>query len=342
MTGHPRFGFRLPTIASAVFLILLLPLLGLAACSSSAKTTPKATATPHVATRGFKFVLVADGPASDPFWALAKKGADQAATDMGVSVTYQAPDASGGADMGTLIDNAVATQPDGLVISIPNCDQLATHIQQALLVGIPVISIHSGSACAAKLGLLNYIGQTDYQAGYAGGQQMAAAGAKHVLCVNQAVGDPDMNSRCSGVHDAMKKAGGKTDVLSVDLSNPASVQQKLQALLTQDPSIDGVITLNAAGASVAITAAQGVIRAHQIVLATFDVSAAVLQAIQAGHMQFAIDQQPYLQGYLSVALLALYKENLSSVASPTVSTGPIFVTSANVAQIAQLEGAGLR
>jgi simple sugar transport system substrate-binding protein len=142
--------------------------------------------------------------------------------------------------------------------------------------------------------------------------------------------------------DALKKAGGKVDVLGVDLSNPGTGQQKLQSLLAQDPSINGVITLNAAGAAAAIPAAATLVRADQFFLATFDLSPAIVQSVEQGHMLFAVDQQPYLQGYLAIVLLSLYKSNLDTVSTAALSTGPIFVTSANVAQIKQLEDAGSR
>jgi len=268
---------------------------------------------------------------------LVKKGADQAASDMGVSASYLAPKSFSASEMSNLIDSAVATQPSGLVISIPDCTALSPAIHRAQLVGVSVISIYSGSTCANKLGLLNYIGQSDYDAGLAAGSKLTQAGASHVLCVSGDASNIYLADRCRGVKDAMLKAGGESDALVVDLSNPNNAQQTILARLTQDPSINGAITLDATSAGLAIAASQHLIRAQQFFLATFDLSPTIFKAIQQGNMLFAVDQQPYLQGYLSIVLLTLYKLNQDTVASPTIPTGPLFVTSANAAQIQQAE-----
>ncbi len=337
MSRRTRADFRAIVPILPILMVLTLVL---SACSSSPTSTTKGTPTTQSAR--LKFVIVAASQMTDPFWALVKRGADKAASDLGVTVTYQAPGSGGASALSQLIDDAVTTQPDGLVLSIPDCAGLTPAIQRAQLVSISVIAIASGSACASKLGLFSYIGQIDYQAGLQGGQQLARAGARHVLCVNQDTKNATMNDRCRGVSDALRKVGGRSDVLAIDLSDPISAQQKIQATLTADPSIAAVITLDSASAALAIAASQQIVRASQFSLATFDLSATVLQAIQQGNMLFAIDQQPYLQGYLSIVWLTLYKKNAATVANPIISTGPTFVTSANIVQIQQLEAAGVR
>lgn len=330
------------TRTTALCMLLILTV-ALSACGPFGNGSPSAKATPTMSSNGyalrhpFKFAFVVNGPVKDPFWSMVKKGAYQAGKDMGVAVTYAAPGSDSVAAMSELIDAAVAARSSGLVVSIADCNGLTPAIQRAQLVGIPVISISSGSECATKLGLLNYIGQTDYDAGLSAGAKLADAGATHVLCVNAHVGNPDLDDRCRGIKDAMVKAGGKSDTLALDLSNSNNAQQTILARLTQDPSLDGVITLDATSAALATAASQHLIRTQHFFLATFDLSPAVFQAIQQGNMLFAVDQQPYLQGYLPVVLLTLYQANDDVVASQTVSTGPLFVTSANVSQVKQAD-----
>lgn len=325
--------------ASAVVLIIFIIISGLlVGCSLPTSTPPRATQTPtklHL-----KFAIVTNSPASDPFWSVVKRGVDRAAKDMGVTVTYRAPDTFSISAMSQLIDDAVASKPDGLVVSIPDCTGLTPAIKRAQLVGIPVISINSGSNCASKLGLLNHVGEAGYQAGLEAGQKFAAAGARRVLCINKGVGDPDLDDRCRGINDAMTQAGGRSKVLPIDLNNPTLAQQKIQANLTKDPSINAVMALSPISASLAIAAIQRVGRSSQIMLATFDLSSAVFQDIEQGTMLFAIDQQPYLQGYLPIVLLNLYKTNLNTAENPVIMTGPNFVTKDNVAQVQQLTEAG--
>lgn len=329
----------------ATILVIFIASGMLNACSifPGASTTKKSESTPTAVVgprRNLRFAIITDGQASDPFWSVVKNGADQAARDMGVKVTYQAPILFSITTMSQLIDATVATQPDGLVVSIPDCAGLSPAIKRAQLVDIPVISINSGSNCASQLGLLNHIGQTGYEAGLASGQKLVAAGARHVLCMNQDVTNSDLNDRCRGINDALKKAHGKSEVLPVDLTNPTATQEQIQTTLTRDTSINAVITLSPAGAIIAIAALQQLGRQGQVMLATFDLSSTVLQAIQQGTMLFAVDQQQYLQGYLPIVLLTLYKTSANTVTNPIITTGPSFVTKVNVSQVQQLMGAG--
>ena len=335
----------------AVFILSLIAGSVLNACSLpfSGNSTPKSTPTSQGiltqtggSRRSFKFAIVTDGQASDPFWSVVKRGADQAAADMGVTVTYSAPPTYSATAMSQLIDATVATQPDGLVVSIPDCAGLSPSIKRAQLVNIPVISINSGSDCATQLGLLNHIGQTAYSAGLASGQKLVAAGAKHVLCINQEVGNAELDARCQGVSDALRKARGKAEVFAADLTNPSVTQENIQTRLTRDGSINGLITLSPDSATIAIAALQQLGRLGQVKLATFDISSTVLAAIQQSNILFAVDQQQYLQGYLPIVLLTLYKTNMNTVMTPVITTGPNFITQQNVAQVQQLLATGTR
>ena len=286
--------------------------------------------------------VVTHGQASDPFWSVVKKGVDQAGKDMGVTVTYQAPDKFDMVAMSQLIDAAVATKPDGLVVSVPDANALSPSIKKAVAAGIPVISINSGSDVAKDLGVLVHVGQTEYEAGLGGGEKMAAAGVKYALCVNQEVGNAGLDARCKGFTDAMTKAGAKVEVLAVDLANPTESQQRIQAALQSKPDVDGILTLGPTGATPALAALKAGNMLSKIKLATFDLSPDVLQAINNGDVLFAIDQQQYLQGYLPIVLLTLYKTNLNTIANEVLMTGPGFVTKDNASRVIDLSKAGTR
>ncbi|MCC6457155.1 MAG: sugar ABC transporter substrate-binding protein [Caldilineaceae bacterium] len=292
--------------------------------------------------RDVRIVVVTHGQASDPFWSVVQRGVEQAATDMRVTVEYQAPQTFDMVAMAQLIDAAVASQPDGLVVSVPDADALGDSIRAAVDAGIPVISINSGSDVAADLGVLNHIGQTEYEAGFGGGQRMAAAGATHALCVNQEVGNVALDLRCQGFTDAMTEAGATVEVLAVDLADPVDAQQRIDAALTANADIDSVLTLGPTGAAPALAALEESGQLGQILLATFDLSPDVLEAVRDGNMLFAIDQQQYLQGYLPIVMLTLYIENLNTVANPVIMTGPGFVTADNAARVIDLSAAGTR
>jgi simple sugar transport system substrate-binding protein len=289
-----------------------------------------------------RFVVVSHGQAADPFWSVVKRGVDQAGEDLGVTVEYQAPTTYDMVAMSQLIDAAVASNPDGLVVSIPDAEALAPAIERAVEAGIPVISINSGSDVAESLGLLTHVGQTEYEAGFGGGQKLAEAGVTKGLCINQEAGNAGLEARCQGFTDAMTEAGGTVEQLVVDLNNPTEAQQRIEAALAADAEIDGVLALGPTGAAPAILALQNSGKADAVTLATFDLSPEVLQAIKDGQMLFAIDQQQYLQGYLPIVLLSLYNNNGNTIANPILMTGPGYVTAENVDQVMQLTEEGTR
>ena len=292
--------------------------------------------------RDIRIVVVSHGQASDPFWSVVKNGVDQAAQDMRVTVEYQAPQTFDMVAMSQLIDAAVASSPDGLVVSIPDSDALGDSIRAAVAAGIPVVSMNSGSDVAAELGILNHVGQTEYEAGYGGGQRMAAAGATRALCVNQEVGNVALDLRCQGFTDAMAEAGASVEILAVDLADPVDAQQRISAGLIANPDIDSILTLGPTGAGPAMEALSEMEMTGDILLATFDLGPEVLEAVRDGDMLFAIDQQQYLQGYLPIVLLTLNSENLNTVANNVIMTGPGFVTQDTAAQVIALSAAGTR
>jgi len=295
-----------------------------------------------IARGDIRIVVVSHGQASDPFWSVVKNGVDQAASDLGVTVEYQAPQTFDMVAMSQLIDAAVASEPDGLVVSIPDADALGASIEAAVAAGIPVISMNSGSDVAQELGILVHVGQTEYEAGFGGGERMAAAGVTNALCVNQEVGNVALDLRCQGFTDAMAEAGATVEVLAVDLADPIDAQQRIDAALTANEGVDGVLTLGPTGAAPALAALEDRGQLGEIQLATFDLSPEVLAAVRDGNMLFAIDQQQYIQGYLPVVLLTLFGENLNTIANDVLMTGPGFVTGDTAAAVIDLSAAGTR
>jgi simple sugar transport system substrate-binding protein len=287
-----------------------------------------------------RFVVVSHSQASDPFWSVVQNGVNQAAEDMGVQVEYQAPETFDLVAMAQLIDAAVASNPNGLVVSIPDADALGDSIRAAVDAGIPVISMNSGSDVAADLGVLTHVGQTEYEAGLGAGRRMGEAGVTTALCINQEVGNVALNERCRGFTDGLAETGGTVEEVQVDLANPTEAQSRIEAALSANPDVDGLLTLGPTGAIPGLEALAATGRDVQF--ATFDLTPDVLQAIADGKMLFAIDQQQYLQGYLPIVLLTLYATNLNTIANPVLQTGPGFVTQENAERVIELSAAGTR
>ena len=289
-----------------------------------------------------RFVFVTHGQASDPFWSVVQNGAVAAGREVGARVEYQAPDSFDLVTMAQLIDAAVASRPDGLVVSIPDGEALAPSLNAAVEAGIPIISINSGGDVAKDLGMLIHVGQSEYEAGYATGEHMAAAGAMNALCINQEVGNLALDSRCAGFEAALTEAGAEVTLLATELADPTESQQRVQAALRAAPETDAMLTLGVTGAIPALRALEEMSLAGTVRFATFDTSPEILQAIADGSMLFAVDQQQYMQGYLPVMLLALRVRNENTLANEFIRTGPGFVTRDNVDRLRELTRQGTR
>ncbi len=289
-----------------------------------------------------RFVVVTHGQAADPFWSVVQRGTDQASQDLGVTVEYQAPSTYDMVAMSQLIDAAVASEPDGLVVSIPDADALTPSITAAVEAGIPVISINSGADVSADLGILTHVGQTEYEAGVGGGQRMGEEGVTNAICLIHEAGNAGLEERCRGFTDGLAESGGTVEQLVVDLNNPTEAQQRVEAALTSNPDINGIMALGPTGAQPALMAIESAGVTDTVKLATFDLSPEMLQGIQDGTVLFAIDQQQYMQGYLPIVFLTLYARNGNMVANDVVMTGPGFVDQSNVDQVIELVDQGTR
>ena len=294
-----------------------------------------------VTQRGFRFVVVSHGQASDPFWSVAANGVQAAADDMGVTVEYQAPGTFDMVEMSQIIDAAVASQPDGLVVTIPDADALGDSIRAAVAAGIPVISMNSGSDVFADLGVKVHVGQTEYEAGLIAGQVFQAEGVASAICINQEVGNVALDLRCQGFEDGL---GVDVDVIPVDLADPTGTQETVAGALQANP-VEGVLTLGPTGAVPTLAALTDAGLLGTVKLATFDLGPEVLAAVASGDMLFAIDQAQYLQGYLPIVLLTKFMETgalpLGSV-DRVILTGPQLVTQDVAEAVVSYSEQGLR
>jgi len=280
--------------------------------------------------------VVTHGTPGDSFWDVVKSGAEQAGTDLGATVTYQ-----GDGDpvkQSQLIDAAIASKPDGLIVSMANPDGVKGAVERAIAAGIPVITINSGLEESKAFGAQTHVGQSEFIAGQGAGEQLAKAGVKNVICVIHEPGNSGLEDRCRGAADTL---GGALSTVQVDIANVADAQNTIKSKLLADPSIDGVLTLNPA---VGVAAAQSITEsASTAALATFDVSADVTRLIEDGKILFAVDQQPYSQGYLPVVFLTLQKRNGDVVGGgQPVYSGPAYVTKENVSQVTKFAANGTR
>ncbi|HEX8856752.1 MAG TPA: sugar ABC transporter substrate-binding protein [Thermoleophilaceae bacterium] len=287
--------------------------------------------------KNLTFAVITHGE-GDTFWAVAKKGAEQAGKDLGVKVNYSESQ-NDPQKQAQLIDAAVTQKVDGIAVSAPNPDAIADPLKKAEDAGIPVITLNSGQNDSAKLGAITHVGQDESIAGEAAGKRLADAGGKKLLCVIHEQNNIGLNQRCDG---AKKGFGGTVENVQVKGVNDIQTSlTEIQSKLRSDSSIDSVLTLNP---DIAVAARDAIKGANsKAKLATFDLSGDVVKAIKSGEIEFAVDQQQYEQGYLPVVFLTLYKTNNNTVGGgKPVLTGPGFVDKSNAGTVEKLAGEGTR
>jgi simple sugar transport system substrate-binding protein len=317
-------------------------LLLLSGCASAhggkrAQERAEALAAGHATTPRIKIAMITHAAPGDTFWDLVRKGAQAAAAKDNVDLVY-ASDPSA-PNQANLVQNAIDQKVAGIAVTLADPDAMKNVVTEAEKDHIPVVGLNSGTDAWKRLGLLEFFGQDESIAGQAFGEKLNQEGAKHVLCVIHEQGNIGLQERCAGIKKTFK---GRTDLLYVNGADMPSVKSTITAKLQQDHSIDEVATL---GAPFALTAVQSVSDAgSKAKVATFDLNADLVKGIEAGTIQFAVDQQPYLQGYLAVDGLWLYRfnGNISGGGQQPVLTGPAFVDKANVGSIAKFAANGTR
>ena len=288
------------------------------------------------ASRDLDYAVIIHGVPDGSFWNVVKKGAEDGGAQYGVDVEVTGDPE--GSRQAQLIDSAVANQPDGIVVSMANPDALQGSIEAARDAGIPVITINSGEDSSAEFGALAHFGQSEGVAGEGVGERLKEEGAEKVVCLIHEAGNVGLEQRCQGVADGF---GGEVQNLQVDLNNPQGIQATVKSTLMGDDSIDTVVGLNPSVTTAALAGVEET--GEEIKVASFDIDADVLAGIQDGTILFTVDQQQYLQGYLPIAMLVLYHDNGNTLGGGhPVLTGPAFVDSENVDQVAEFVQAGTR
>jgi simple sugar transport system substrate-binding protein len=286
--------------------------------------------------RAVRVAIVTHGQASSAFWAIVRNGVEAAGRQMDVIIDYKAPDVYSLDHMATLIDQAVATRPDGLVVSLPE-PGLAPAIRRAVAAGIPTVTINSGSDQYKKLGVLAHVGQPEGDAGFKAGQRLARAGVRRALCINLAIRNQGLDARCAGLERAMRAAGGTSKVVRIDDQAPDAPKRITAAVKAADA--DGALAMNGPSGLAASKALAGT----DVKVGTFDLGPDVLKAVRDGKLAFAVDQQAYLQGYLPVVFLAeKARYGLFPAQGDVIPTGPNFVTKANAGQAIELSARSIR
>ena len=285
---------------------------------------------------GETYVLVSHAPDSDTWWNTIKNGIALAGKQVGANVEYRNPPTGDIADMARIIEQAAASAPDGIITTLADFDVLKGPIRAAVDQGIDVIIMNTGTPEQAReVGALMYVGQPEYDAGVVAGMRAKSEGVTKFLCVNHAIQQPTVGERCRGYADG----------LGIDLGNsmmdsgtdPAEIKNKVLAYLSANPDVNGILTLGPVSADPTIAALKENGMAGAVHFGTFDLGEEIVKAIKDGVINWGIDQQPFLQAYMPVVILANW-DRYGVLPGNNINSGPGFVTKDGLVKVEKFAG----
>lgn len=270
------------------------------------------------------YVLVSHAPDSDSWWNTIKNGIALAGEQMDVTVEYRNPPTGDLADMARIIDQAAASGPNGIITTLADYDVLKGPIMNAVASGVDVIIMNSGSPDQAReVGALMYVGQPEYDAGHAAGLRAKGDGVGSFLCVNHYISSPSSTERCQGFADGLGVELGNQMIDSGQ--DPSEIKNRVLAYLSSNPETDAILTLGPTSADPTLLALNENGMAGDIYFGTFDLGTEIVNGIKAGVINWGIDQQPFLQAYLPVVVMANY-HRYGVLPGNNINSGPGFVT----------------
>jgi simple sugar transport system substrate-binding protein len=328
------------TTRRAAALLAACALVVVAGCSSSggkeAKDSPSKGGGEPATTQRLKIAMVTHSGEGDTFWDIVQSGAKVAARKDNVEFLYAAN--KEGKEQAQLIQTYIDQKVNGIIVTLAKPEAVKDVVKKAVAAGIPVVTINSGAEFSKEVGALSHIGQDETVAGEAVGEELNKRGKKKTICVIHEQGNVSLEARCAGVKKTFK---GTVENLNVEGTNMPASTSSIEAKLQSAKDIDAVVTLGAPFAAASVKAKEGAGSSAEV--NTFDLNAEVVKQLKAGEIGFAVDQQPYLQGYLAIDELWLNKTNGNVIGGgKPILTGPALVTEKDVPALEKLTADGTR
>ncbi|MCX4820291.1 sugar ABC transporter substrate-binding protein [Streptomyces sp. NBC_01142] len=330
------------TTRTAAALLAACALVVVAGCSSSggkeAKDSPSTGGKggEPATTDRLKIAMVTHSGEGDTFWDIVQSGAKVAARKDNVEFLYAAN--KEGKEQAQLIQTYIDQKVDGIVVTLAKPEAVQDAVKKAVAAGIPVVTINSGAEFSKGVGALSHIGQDETVAGEAVGEELNKRGRKKAICVIHEQGNVSLEARCAGVKKTFE---GSVENLNVEGTNMPASTSSIEAKLQSAKDIDAVVTLGAPFAAASVKAKEGAASSAEV--NTFDLNEEVVKQLKAQQIGFAVDQQPYLQGYLAIDELWLNKTNLNVIGGgKPILTGPALVTEKDVPALEKLTADGTR
>jgi simple sugar transport system substrate-binding protein len=296
------------------------------------------------------FRMVSHGGAGNPFWIVVIKGMEDSCALLDADCAWLADPVDNVDDMAGYWDDALAADPVGIGTTVPNPEVIRDAVNRAAEAGLPVIAFNTADPNAGTpdaLPILFYIGASEFLGGRSNAQRvLAEADADGVeivrgVCPIQEVGHSGLEARCAGVRSVFDEAGIPLDELTIN-NNTTESAGTLADYFTANADTNAAFMLGPNPAtSLNLYFEESGRAPREVYATTHDTSSEIYSMIQEGYLLQAIDQQPYLQGYMTIQWLYLNSQ-FKMAPGGDIFTGPGVIDGSNVDAIIDLTAAGYR
>jgi simple sugar transport system substrate-binding protein len=320
----------------------------LAACSSSSSASPTSSSSGSAAastigdfpkTPPWKFWFV-NHVFANPFFVPTQYGFADAAALLGLPKPNWGGSAatSSVSQMVTYMNSAISAGADGIATTVITSSGFTSPVAKAMSAGIPVISYNADGTVSAKgvpdigTNRLCYVGQALFTSGQQLGERIKSLVTTpgEIVIFIATPGTGNIQPRFAGAAAVLEPLGYKISEIATGAATSAELPAEKAYLLAHKSSVKGAFAVDAGSTEFLAQALAGAGMSGKIPAGGFDLTPTTLSSIKSGAIEFTIDQQPYLQGFLPVLYLYLYKLSGGLVAPPDTDTGLTFVTKSTV------------
>ena len=302
----------------------------LSACGSSASSSSGGSASVFGSHPKYKFVFV-NHVTTNPFFTPTQYGAADASKLLGCEYQWTGSENSNVAQMVNAINTAVTSGASGIAVALIDLHAFNAPVETALKAGIPVVAYNADAPGNARLA---YIGQDLKKAGEEMGKRIVAAvGSGEVGLFIATPGSANLQPRIEGAEKAIKDSGAAITTHSVATGAAVAQEQPaIEAWYQSHTSAKGMYAVDGGSTESLAKVMQKLGLASKGVHAGgFDLTEQTQKLLKEGNIEFTIDQQPYLQGFLPVLELFLWQVSGSLTGPAEVDTGLKFLNKETVA-----------
>ncbi len=307
----------------------------LAACGGGTSTNQNATTGgggnfPSHPKWNFVFV---NHVTTNPFFVPTQYGIQDACALVNCAYQWTGSDNSIVADMVNAMNTAIAGKADGIAVAIIDPTAFNAPVQSALSAGIPVVSYNADAPATSNNARMAYIGQDLYQSGFQLGNRIVSlVPSGDIAGFIATPGSLNIQPRIDGAKAAIQQSGKPINF--VQIATGAQTTNELSAIEAYylgHQGLKGMVAVDGGSTQGLGTVMDKYgLQAKGIHAGGFDLQPKTLQEVQAGNLDFTIDQQPYLQGFIPILQLFLYKLSGGLMQPSNTDTGLLFVTKGNV------------